>query len=331
MWTDQPNEPRDRSDRAEYWQQRRSARDFSPREQAEFERWYAENPEHEAAYERAEYLYRRAEDLRLDPYWTAAAQAAKQSAGRMGMVRRVARAGSVALVLAISIGIGWQQWNPVEPQQHYATAVGERRTVELQDGSSVVLDTNSALNVQFSRKRRDLTLERGRAQFSVAADKSRPFIVAAGNGTVRAVGTEFQVRSDGRNVLVTLLEGIVTVTAPSRTQDGEATATLAAGEQLSFDGQQLWAKSAADLAVAEGWTRGELVFNRRPLRELIDEMNRYTSVQLKLADPSLGNLPVSGAFYDNDQDSLIQALEVGWSLRAERNGSEIRLHPANNK
>lgn len=320
---------RDRSDQAERWYQRMHAADCTHQERERFRQWQAERPEHAAAYARTEYLYHRAADLRLDPRWRAQAQAARQRTARASRRRGTLRWGlSAAATLLLTIGIGARLWDPVPPGQRHVTVTGEQRTLALDDGSSVVLDTDSALTVRYSRRQRRLHLERGQAQFSVAKAADRPFIVQAGDGAVRAIGTQFQIRKDATVVRVTLLEGVVTVTAPAATpRGGERSATLAAGEQLSFDPGELWAMAPANLEVANGWTHGELVFDGRPLVEMIEEMNRYTTAKIRLGDPSLQELQVSGAFYDNDQDSLIQALELGWSLRAERvSPSEIVLY-----
>src|SRR5690606_28423958 len=111
------------------------------------------------------------------------------------------------------------------------------------DGSTVLLDTNSVITVEYRRKQRDVTLRQGQAQFSVASQPSRPFIVHAGRGSVRAVGTEFQVRKIRDTVQVTLLEGIVAVDAP-RTSDRQARRTrLQPGDQLRFDANGLWSRS----------------------------------------------------------------------------------------
>ena len=184
------------------------------------------------------------------------------------------------------------------------------------------------VTVRYSSDQRHLHLEKGQAQFSVAKDADRPFVVQAGNGAVRAVGTQFQVRIDAAAVKVTLLEGIVTVTAAAATSGGGArNATLAAGEKLSFDQGRLWRVERADIEMAKGWTRGELVFEGLALAEMIQEMNRYSATKIVIDDVSLRDMPVSGAFYNHDQASLIQALELGWSLRAEyAPPTEIELH-----
>lgn len=319
MRTNPPKADRDRSDQAEYWYQRVHAADCTRQERERFRRWQVECPEHAAAYARTEYLYHRAADLRLDPKWRVQAREARQRTEQASRHRRTLRWGlSAAATLVLALGLGARVWDPVQPEQRYATATGERRTLALDDGSSVVLDTDSLLTVRYSRSQRHLHLERGQAQFTVLNAADWPFIVQAGGGTVRAIGTRFQVRKDTAAVRVTLLEGVVTVTAPLWPPgSGERSATLAAGQQLSFDGDQLWFLSPADLEIAYGWTQGGFVFEGLSLAEMIEEMNRYTSTKIRMGDSSLRDLQVNGAFYDNDQDSLIQALEQGWSLRAE--------------
>lgn len=318
-------------EQAERWLARLQAPDCGTDERVEFERWQAERPEHARAYAHAERLYQRSALLRADPALQAATRNARIRTAHARERNRSLRwglslAAAASLVLVAGL-VGWRNWNPVQSLGRYATEVGERRSIELHDGSTVLLDTNSAITVEYRRKQRDVTLQRGQAQFSVASQPDRPFIVHAGSGSVRAVGTEFQVRRIRDTVQVTLLEGIVAVNA-SPAPDGQARHTrLQPGDQLRFDARGLWARSDADLEVAQGWTRGELVFRRRPLRELIAEMNRHTRTKLRLGDPALGDLPVSGVFYDNDQSSLILALEHGWSLRAARaSPDEIVLH-----
>ncbi len=89
----------------------------------------------------------------------------------------------------------------------YATNVGQRSTFALDDGSSVELDAESLINVKFSDRGRDVELVRGQVLFNAARDPHRPFIVHAGNRTIVAIGTEFDVRLDRRSVQVTLIEG----------------------------------------------------------------------------------------------------------------------------
>src|SRR3546814_3268605 len=113
------------------------------------------------------------------------------------------------------------------PAIRYATVLGEKRSVTLKDGSQVILDTASELLVQYGSRERKLTLQRGRADFSVQHDDDaqRPFVVHAATGTVTATGTQFQVRVESGIGTVTLLEGQVRVAAPDGEQQQVATLT----------------------------------------------------------------------------------------------------------
>jgi transmembrane sensor len=155
----------------------------------------------------------------------------------------------------------------------------------------------------------------------VAADPDRPFLVKAGPGTVRDIGTTFQVsRIDGQ-VNVGLLEGRVDVSVGSGADVRRS--ELAPGEQINIDGNgAIGSRQPLDLAAAHAWPQGDLVFRQRRLDELLVEMNRYSQVQLRLGDPALGSLQVSGVFHAGDQEALVAALERGWSLRAQRQGAE---------
>lgn len=325
--------PEDQSDAAERWFVRMQRSDCTREERLACQRWREASPANAAAYARVEHLYRVSRDFQQNPTYRATARAARERAERAGRLRRRTRRWaaslSTAAVLVLAIGLGWRFWDPAQPEQHYVTAVGEQRTLTLDDGSSLKLDTGSAVTVRYSRRYRNVLLEQGRAQFSVAPAPRRPFVVQAGAGKVQAVGTEFQVRKHNATVQVTLLEGVVTVTAPATGQSAETrTATLSPGEQLNFDSVDLWARTKANLDVAQGWTRGELVFRQRPLRELLEEANRYSAVKIRIGDPSLNDLRISGVFDSNDQTSLIQAIEHVLHLHAEQTSpQEIVLQP----
>lgn len=315
---------------AERWFMRLQMGGCSRADRAAFARWRLASPAHAAAYAEVERVFRLAGQAGDDPRLRAAARAVRERMERKHRRRRALRwtvplAGAAVLVLAL--GIGWRTWNPTQPEQHYATTTGERRTLTLDDGSTALLDTDSALAVRYSRLRREVVLERGQAQFSVTPQPRRPFVVHTDLGAVRAIGTQFQVRKRAGSVEVTLMEGVVEVSAPAADGGDARVARLAPGEQLDFDAGRRWNKRQFDLEIARGWTEGQLVFRSRPLAEVAEEMNRYNTIKIRLGQPTLNNLQISGQFYGNDPASLIQALELGWSLRAERpSADEIVLY-----
>jgi transmembrane sensor len=202
----------------------------------------------------------------------------------------------------------------------YATVLGEQRTVVLADGSKVVLDTGSELFAQIDKHARNLTLQHGQADFEVHHDTARPFVVHVGDGSVTATGTHFQVRVGESDSLVTLLQGQVVVAANARGSDHSA--TLQPGERIAIEPAgrlgALQAVSESELASARGWTGGNLVVKAWRLDAVVAEMNRYSSTKLRLGDPALANVPISGVFKAGDQKSFALALEYGWSIDASQ-------------
>ncbi|MFD0326499.1 FecR family protein [Lysobacter gummosus] len=188
----------------------------------------------------------------------------------------------------------------------------------------MMLDTDSVIVARFSDERREVEVDRGRVQFQVAADAARPFSVKAGNGLIRDIGTTFQVIKTDSTVNVGLLEGEVIVSNGV----AQADSTLKPGQQLSYDHSgRMSPPEPLDLNAAQAWPTGDLVFKNRRLDALLIEMNRYSATKLRLADPALGKITVSGVFHIGDQAALLEALEQGWSLQSEqRADDEIVLH-----
>ncbi|WP_330969628.1 FecR family protein, partial [Lysobacter sp. A3-1-A15] len=242
----------------------------------------------------------------------------------------VGRLAAVAATLAIAAGAAW--WTlrpvaaPVEESVAHATAVGEQRQVVLEDGTRMVLDTDSRVRVRFGVDARAVVVEQGRVQFEVGRDPARPFRVEVGAGVVRDIGTTFQVARRGDASQVALVDGVVVVSGT-----GRDSITLAPGQQVALSAEgRLGEVAAMDQASAVGWPKGELVFQQRPLSSLLEEMNRYSTTQVRLADPALGDIRVSGVFHMHDQAALVAALERGWSLRPRpaRDGHIVLYPPA---
>jgi transmembrane sensor len=292
-------------------------------DRAAFEDWLAASPAHVEAYLDVERIHALATALAGDEMLHAVAARARNGKPPRRM-RRWQWLPAMAAVLVLAVGAAlW--WGPApDTVVGYATAIGEQREVILDDGTRMRLDTDTEVTTRFGRKARIIELAHGRAQFEVGHDPARPFMVRAGAGTVRDIGTTFQVARHGDRVTVGLIEGAVRV---SHGDDGPGR-TLAPGERVQVDAKGRFSLTQAlDLAVATAWPRGELVFKRRRLDDLVAEVNRYSEVPLRLADPALGGITVSGVFRADDQAGLVAALERGWALRAERTDKEeIVLH-----
>lgn len=307
---------------AERWFARLKTSNCLADERAAFERWRAE-PEHAAAYAQTEWLWHGIGGLSGNPEL----EALSAYALRATDPRRQQRSGwHLPLVLAAPVVMGvvalvfaFGVFERAPPPVVYVSGPGQRDTVVLADGSRLVLNADTAVVVSIGDARRALTLERGEAVFEVASDPQRPFRVEAGNGTVTALGTRFQVHREQAQVTVTLLEGRVTL---ERSGVG-GQRRLAPGDQATYgDIATPIALRTVDPDVVSSWTRGRLLFRATPLAEVIAEVNRYATPPLQLGDPALGTLPVSGTFPMGDSESVAFALQALLPVRIERSDSD---------
>lgn len=297
------------------------------------EGWLAD-PLNRAAYEDTARVFDAAARHAAHPEVLAfrnAALASRPSAGRQTSLRIAAALLAGVLVLgagtatvtamqapaASRIGAMAASFAPKLPADAalYRTAVGERSTVALPDGSIATLNTDSVLKVAYSGSERGVRLLRGQAFFEVAKNKTRPFQVYAADRRITAVGTVFDVRLDGEAVKVALVEGVVRV-APMKT--GPKPVTMKPGEVLASLPQAPLQVGAADIKRETSWRRGVLVFDDVPLAEAVAEINRYTSRPVKLAEPDIGGFRVSGVFRTGDPDHFAMTMAEVFPLHAER-------------
>jgi len=226
-----------------------------------------------------------------------------------------------------SYHLGWKS---------YETGVGGRQKMELADGSTVDLNTNSELNVRISGSRRDIMLARGEALFHVAHDSTRPFYVTAGGTVVRAVGTEFSVRiRDSEHVDVLVAEGRVAVGAPGTEANFENPKLLAtapkvsAGEAASVRPNSVVVTPVRtnDVTRKLSWTGGYLAFEGETLDDAVQEFNRYNQRQITITDRSIVNVKVGGNFRTTDPDSFTAAVQhmYGFQVQVGSNNGDIRL------
>jgi transmembrane sensor len=232
----------------------------------------------------------------------------------------------VALVVVRLSGMG----EDLPPAEHFATSVLEQRDVTLADSSVVHLDVGSEIAVNMTEHGREITLTRGRAMFDVAKDWKRPFVVTAGGTRTTALGTKFQIEHGAESVVVVLTEGSVSV-GPSNNESADPAALweerLVPNEQLSLeDGRATPVKTTVDTYMATSWSRGRLIFRGTPLAEAIEEVNRYSTRKVRLADPSLAALTVGGNFIAGDSELILSAFAAALPLRSVDAGAgEILL------
>jgi transmembrane sensor len=206
----------------------------------------------------------------------------------------------------------------------YATGIGEQRTVQLSDGSTVELNSRSTIQVHLTEHQRDLTLIEGQALFRVAKDKQRPFVVRAGDAQVRAVGTEFDVYRKQSATVVTVVEGRVE-TYDDSGSPGAAAIVLSAGEQLTVLPHIVTKPTRTDTAVATAWVQKRLIFEETPLSDVAEEFNRYNRRPLIIGDGDLEKLKISGVYSSTDPASLINFLRSQNSIQVVETEKQVRV------
>ena len=216
----------------------------------------------------------------------------------------------------------------------YSTDIGEQRTIRLEDGSTIALNTNTALRVELSDTLRRVNLVQGEALFNVAEDSKRPFRVVSDRAVAQAVGTSFVVRRNADDTVVTVIEGQVAVARVDQTRLAATTDVppnalrVSAGVRADIVSEEIQTSPVPNLAAVTAWKTGRLIFEGQALSEVVAEFNRYNEVQLVLEDSALSAEQLSGVFDANDPQALVRFLERANVIEpAQSSGEHIILTP----
>ncbi|MGA9705646.1 FecR family protein, partial [Pseudomonas sp.] len=218
-------------------------------------------------------------------------------------------------------GIGWVRGPDalLHLQADYVTQKGEVRTVHLADGSTVELDSASAIRLDYDGVQRRVSVIQGSAIFDVApmvGKETRPFVVQSAGGQTRALGTRFVVqREDDDQAWVGVLQHSVAISLQASAKNGPSDRVLKEGQAARYSLQDgILALDQLDVERATSWRRGVLIFDRQPLAKVVEQLNRYRPGRVVLTDADLGNREVSGVFrldmLDTALGTLTQELQV---------------------
>jgi transmembrane sensor len=270
----------------------------SSADRAACEQWRASDPQHALAWERAERL--------LDQLGTLPPELAMPVLNRAPHAAR--RAAITRIVAAmLTVPVAWGGWRYAQQQPWVAdihTAVGERRTVMLADGTSVTLNTASAIDVRYTAAERLIVLRNGEILVrSGHAPDVGPLRVRTPEGTMQPLGTVLNARRYECSTSLTVLEGAVRITPAAA---ANAAQTINAGSQTRFNRKHIAPARAADPAL-NAWTRGMLLADQMRLDELVAELSRYRNGVVR-ADPAVAALRVSGAFPIGDSERTLDML-----------------------
>lgn len=281
-------------------------------DQATFSRWLRADPAHVEAYAQAQVLWELSEvpARQLANEEAQALQGYLDAMNRSKRSRAVRWSGALAmaacLLLMISMGAGWQPSRWVDDfGADYVSAPGEVKTVTLTDNTQVTLDADSAIAVDFTHGERHIQLRRGAGFFSVS-HTGEPFMVEAGSGEARVLGTQFEVRLQPAGAQVTVLTGRVGVTASKQGQQQ----VLTAGQQIAYADGVAQRLHAVDSASRLAWRDGWLNYYKAPLADVVEDLGRYYPGRILLLNEAMGAKRVSGSFPSKDPQAVLNALQA---------------------
>jgi transmembrane sensor len=296
-------------DRALGWIARLRSDVATEADQQQFALWLAANPEHRAAMDRMLELW---DDLGALEHLPAIEQEKPASPSRRLWLGGGLAAAAVFMALVFSP----QLMLPQAGEQRYQTGLGEQLVIDLADGSTVTLNTNSRLLVTLETSQRRLELLRGEAFFEVAKDPSRPFVVDVGSARVRALGTAFNIYREGDKSRVTVTEGVVRVTDQ---RDATATANdselLYVNQTIATDRNGLSAPDTVDAAPTVAWREGKIIADGMTLAALATQIERYHDRHIIFGSNEVSQLRVSGVFQLNNPDTILRALQQSLDIQ----------------
>jgi transmembrane sensor len=230
---------------------------------------------------------------------------------------------AAAAALAVVVGV-WPQVSDMAPTRSYHTGA-DVQTVLLDDGSRIVMNRHSDLSVRMGRRDRTVTLTEGEAAFDVAHNAARPFTIAAGDHSVRVLGTAFNVLSHGDHFAVSVERGIVAVTpAAARATPDPAAVRLVAGQKIDQSGTQTPTLSQVAPDQTSMWRQGVLVYRDAGLTEVAGDLSRYFDKPVTV-DTSAGALHFTGALQVADEATMLKQLQDFVPVRATRSPIDVRL------
>ncbi|WP_166140954.1 FecR domain-containing protein [Methylosinus sp. RM1] len=283
------------------WWIRMRADTLSAAEKAEFDAWRAADPANAAAFDDMAEMCGFVESL-----------APNRRAEPRPASRRPALAGAatIAAALCLALAVGFDDLTTWLRADIYA-GVGERKSVTLEDGSRVELDARSAIALHFEPGRRRLTLLEGEAWFQVAPDAARPFVVEAAGGSVTALGTAFDIAMDKGEARVTVTEHSVAVAS------GGGSVVVEEGAQSAFSAERAArAPETVDVKRATAWRRGRLIFENRPLGEVLAALGRHRRGYVYCLGEASCARRVTGVFDAENPAQALREIEAFLGLRA---------------
>ena len=291
----------------------------NPDLEARVHAWLGKSEDHRRAFNRMTHVWERTGEIRMRARGDTSAPSRTRRRSRV-----TAWTATAAATLALAVGAVAYYWR----DNAVVTGVGQQQVRLLPDGTRVVLNTDTRIEVNYDERARRVRLIRGEAWFDVSKRPAWPFIVSVDGQEIRALGTSFIVRHDGiQDLSVTLVEGRISV-APIGLHDEAASQNLqilSPGQRLVISRNHALAVDRPELTRITAWERGRVEFEETPLADAANEMNRYSKSHVTVADGDIARLRIGGVFRAGDSNEFVRVVTAAFGLRADRNGGDIVL------
>jgi transmembrane sensor len=315
MTTDLPNptsNQADLQDQAREWWVRVHRGNLNKTEQRQFQLWLSASPSHQVAFDEVGHFWQELDGIKT--FLPAAALTTKPR-------RRITSPWQRGISALAACMLVFVLYRPISLmlRADERTGIAETRTVQLADGSTVLMNSETALAVNLTSNTRELELLQGEAQFTVSPDPSRPFRVRAGNGTVTALGTAFNIHLSPQGTDVTVTQHRVAVKLDGESPNAPTQTLVDEGQQVAYASESgLSAVKTIDTHIATAWQQGKLIVQDRPLGEVIAELNHYHRGYFLVADPAIAQHRINGVFYTGKPIAALNAIEAFQHLKSTR-------------
>jgi transmembrane sensor len=301
-------------DRAAHLLAARRFESWGAQDEAGLEAWLAESLSHRVVFWRLEATLARTD--RLAALQSRMSVEALPAKGRSRAALKIA----AAALIAVFAGVSAVYFFSGDGSKVYSTPVGGHEILSMRDGSTIELNTNTIVRVAASQ--RVVTLEHGEAYFQIRHDAEHPFVLKTSGHVITDLGTKFLVRSAGKRLEVSLVEGMASIEATDRPS---RRALLTPGDVVVAAGEKLEVAKRPSIAVEKelGWRHGVIVFDNTTLADAAAEFNRYNQTKLIVTDPEVGRMTIGATFPAHDVERFARAAQVLLGVRLSKSSNEI--------
>ncbi len=316
---------------ASIWVMRLGEGDLTDAQKVEFSAWINESALHQSSFKKLADFWGGLDFVEvLNDY--AESDAARDSirqerTSRLSRIVKPLALGAVAASIAAFCVVGIMRLSGPSTLMDatYVTSVGQQETIALIDGSQIILNTDSVLEVAFTESERWIDLKRGEAFFDVAHDENRPFSVRTPKGVVTAVGTTFSVRMNDEKLNVVVTEGRVALAPTHISPDRLEQVSVPQRMEISAGQSAIVDRGVENVSMVKSdalqktldWQDGELSFKGDTLETVVADLERYTDLQIKFGDDDIRQQKIVAYYKVGDIDRMFEALNVMAGIEVE--------------